>query len=286
MLAFLFPMKRVIGVLIGLFVFMLLLGLGCADRIAQNMLFHPRKFDHDLSTDTYWEVTFQNSKNQTLHGVYFPYQKINKHELPIATILYSHGNGENVSQLLGWADQMRTRFRCNVLVYDYAGYGKSEGKPTASGILDDGLAAKNFLIHQKGIPSDQIIQYGFSLGGAVAIDLASKYDSKALIVESSFTSLGDMGRLKLPFFPAEFFLWEQLSSIDKIGNVRSPVFISHGRADQVIPFSQGERLFEAANEPKTFFVPPEGWDHHSAPHTEEHHEAMRRFIEALRTEEL
>jgi fermentation-respiration switch protein FrsA (DUF1100 family) len=279
--AFPFLMQRVVSFLIVLAVFLLLLGLGCADRLARVALFHPSKYTQNLSTATSWEVQFQNSKKQTLHGCYFPYQKIDSHGSPAGTILYSHGNGENVSHLLDFADQMRSDFRCNVLIFDYAGYGKSEGKPTAPGILDDGLAALTYLNQQEGIPVNQIIVYGFSLGGSVVVDLASKYEVKALIVESSFTSLGEMGRKMFPILPAEYFLWEQLSSIKKISHVRCPVFISHGRADQVIPFSQGQRLFEAANEPKTFFIPPEGFDDHSAPHSQEHNEALRQFIGSL-----
>jgi fermentation-respiration switch protein FrsA (DUF1100 family) len=276
-----FYMKQVLYCLIGLFIVLILLGCGGADRIARVMIFHPHRYTENLSTETFWEVRFPNSKKQMIHGCYFPYHKINPHEPPIGTILYCHGNGENVSQLLNWAGKMRSDFRCNVLIFDYAGYGKSEGKPTAPGILDDGRAAMIYLEQQEGIPTHQIILYGFSLGGSVAIDLASKHEVKALIVESSFTSLGEMGRKIFPFFPAEYLLREQLSSIKKIGNVRCPVFLSHGRADHVVPFSQGERLFEAANEPKTFYIPPEGLDYHSAPHSEEHHEALRQFIATL-----
>jgi len=268
-------------ILVGLAIVLILLGLGCADRLVRVALFHPWGYTHELVGETFQEVWFQNSKKQTLHGCYFPYQAIDAHGMPVGTILYSHGNGENVSQLLDWADKMRSEFRCNVLVYDYAGYGKSEGKPTAPGVLDDGLAALNYLNQQEGIPIDQIIVWGFSLGGSVSVDLASKHEVKALIVESSFTSLAEMSRVVVPFLPAEYLLWEQLSSIKKIANVRCPVFISHGRADRTIPFSQGERLFEAANEPKTFFVPPEGFDHHGAPHSQEHSEALRRFFDSL-----
>jgi hypothetical protein len=276
-----FLIRRVVAILVVLAVLLLVLGLGCADRLVRVALFHPWKYTHELRGETFREVWFTNSKNQKLHGCYFPYREINPLEDPVGTILYIHGNGENVSQLLNWAEKMRVEFRCNVLVFDYAGYGKSEGKPTAPGVLDDGHAALTFLKEQEGIPTDQIIPWGFSLGGSVAVDLASKHDVKALIIESSFTSLADMSRVVIPFFPAEYLLWEPLSSITKIGNVRCPVFISHGRADRTIPFSQGERLFEAANEPKTFFIPPEGFDHHSAPHSPEHSEALREFFNSL-----
>jgi fermentation-respiration switch protein FrsA (DUF1100 family) len=268
-------------VLIGLAIVLLLFGLGCADRLVSVALFHPWRYTHALQGESFREVWFQNSKKQKLHGCYFPYRDIAPDDTLIGTILYIHGNGENVSQLLNWADQMRSEYRCNVLVFDYAGYGKSEGKPTAPGVLDDGLAALTFLNQQEGIPTDQVIVWGFSLGGSVAVDLASKHEVKALIVESSFTSLADMSRVVVPFSPAQYFLWEQLASIKKIGNVRCPVFISHGRADQTIPFSQGERLFESANEPKTFFIPPVGYDSHGSPHSEEHSKALRQFYNSL-----
>ena len=276
-----FLTQRVIAILVALAIFLLLLGLGCADRLARVALFHPQKFAQELQGETFRSVWFKNSKKEKLHGCFFPYRQIDSEGTPIGTILYIHGNAENVSQLLDWADKMRSRFRCNVLVFDYAGYGKSEGTPTAPGVLGDGRAALMFLNQQEGIPTNQIIVWGLSLGGSVAVDLASNHEVKALIVESSFTSLAEMSRAVLPFLPAEYLLWEQLSSIKKIGNVRCPVFISHGRADRTIPFSQGERLFEAANEPKTFFIPPEGLDHHCAPHSPEHSEALRQFFHLL-----
>jgi len=273
--------QRVVTIFAAVAVVLLILSLGCADRLARHMLFYPRTFTHELRGETFREVWFLNSNGERLHGVFFPYQDINPHGTPVGTILYIHGNAGDVSQMLGWADQMRSQFQCNVLIFSYAGYGKSEGRPTAPGILDDGLAALTFLNEQEGIPTDHIIVWGLSLGGAVAVDLASNHEVKALIVESSFTSLADMGRVVIPFLPARLLLWEQLSSIDKIGNVRSPVFISHGRSDRTIPFSQGQRLFEAANEPKTFFIPPPGYDHHSARHSQEHRDALREFFDSL-----
>ena len=280
----LFKQVKTSSLLIGLLLVLLLLCAGGADWLARVMLFHPSKYTHNLSGATFEEIQFQNSKKQTICGVYFPYSKINAHDLPVGTILYSHGNGENVSHLVDWAEQMRRDFRCNVLVFDYAGYGKSEGTPTAPGVLNDGLAALTYLNQKEEIPTNQIILYGFSLGGSVTIDLASKHEVKALIVESSFTSLGDMGRNMLSFLPAEYLLREQLASIKKIGKVRCPVFISHGRADHVIPFSQGERLFEAANEPKTFYIPKPGVDYHSAPYSAEHLDKLREFIDRFTTD--
>jgi fermentation-respiration switch protein FrsA (DUF1100 family) len=252
-----------------------------ADSIAGQLLFHPSRYTKDISTETYWEVSFSNRRKETLVGCYFPYNKIAPDETAAGTILYCHGNGENCSALLDFGNEIRRQFRCNVLIFDYAGYGKSEGKPTARGILDDGRAARDWLVKQEGITNDQIIVYGFSLGGSVAVDIAAKDGARALIVESSFTSLGDMGQHLLPILPANYLLWERLASVKKIGQYHGHVFISHGQADKTIPFRQGKKLFDAANEPKTFYIPPQDYDYHAAPHCSEHREKLRQFIASL-----
>ena len=254
--------------------------IGCqTDRIAWSLLFHPPKHPKG-----YWEsqpascedVRFVNARNETLHGWYFPFDGTAK-----AVILYCHGNAENVSFLGGVAGELRQRLQSSILVFDYAGYGKSEGSPSASGILEDGRAARRWLAERNGIPESEIVVYGQSLGGAVAVDLAAKDEARAMIVESSFTSLGDMGRLMFPLLPVNGLLKENLASIKKIGHFYGPVFISHGKADSVVPFGQGKRLFKAANEPKTFYVPISGVDYHSAPLSSEHLEKLREFIEEL-----
>jgi fermentation-respiration switch protein FrsA (DUF1100 family) len=262
--------------------------VGCqADFVARGFLFHPLKFpggDWNISRkmeNVSTEVSFYNTKKQLLNGRYFEYQKIVPDDTAQGSILYCHGNAENISNLNDFAFQISRDFRCNVLIFDYAGYGKSEGEPTARGILDDGLNARNWLAARDGIAQDKVIVYGQSLGGSVVIDIAAEGGARGLIVESSFTSLGDMGRVLFPILPANYLLRERLASVEKIGKVNCPVFISHGKPDKVIPFAQGKRLFENANEPKTFYVPPSGCDYHSAPHCEEHRQKLKEFINKL-----
>ncbi|GHT10626.1 phospholipase [Planctomycetales bacterium] len=273
-------MKIVIYLCLGLLLSVICF-IGCIDSIARKIVFHPRRYTKNLSTDTYREVSFQNRRNETLFGCYFPYNTVAPDKMAAGTILYCHGNGENCSALLNFGNELRSEFRCNVLIFDYAGYGKSEGKPTARGILDDGRAARDWLVKEEKITNEQIIVYGFSLGGSVAVDIAAKDGARALIVESSFTSLGDMGQHLLPFLPANYLLRERLASVEKIGKYHGYVFISHGQSDKTIPFQQGKQLFDAANEPKTFYIPPQDYDHHSAPHCSEHQEKLRQFIDSL-----
>ncbi|MDR1964604.1 MAG: alpha/beta hydrolase [Planctomycetaceae bacterium] len=263
--------------------------IGChADFVARKLTFHPAKYPignwdvvkgsavYDVSE----EVRFPNSRHQMLVGRYFDYTKMVTGDTARGSVLYCHGNAGNISHLTDWAFQLSRDLRCHVFVFDYAGYGKSEGEATASGILDDGRAARNWLAEHDGIPNDNVILYGQSLGGSVAVDIAAKDGARALIVESSFTSLGDMGQRLLPFLPVHWLLREQLASIDKISQFHNPVFISHGQADQTIPFSQGQRLFDAANEPKTFYIPPPCYDYHSAPHCQEHRQQLRTLIDS------
>lgn len=265
--------------------------VGChADFVAHGIIFHPPRYtldsedaqiEQDPKNEKYSVVSFQNRKGDHLVGLYFAFNRIDKTNPPKGSILYCHGNGCNITDVIHIALQLRQDLHCNVLIFDYAGYGRSGGRPSTPGILEDGRSARDWLAKHDGIDKDQVIVYGQSLGGSVAIDLAAQDGARALVVESSFTSLGDMGRRMLPFLPLNWMLKERLASVEKIGNFHNPVFISHGKTDTVIPFSQGRRLFEAANEPKTFFVAPNDLGYHSAPHSREHREKLREFINSL-----
>ncbi|MDR1486249.1 MAG: alpha/beta hydrolase [Planctomycetaceae bacterium] len=262
--------------------------VGCqADFVARQLLFHPTKYpkgNWEILDDAKYvsmEVNFRNEKDQLLVGRYFSYQKIVENDTARGSVLYCHGNAINISHMTDFALRLSRDLRCNVLIFDYAGYGKSSGEPTATGILGDGRAARDWLAAFDGIDRERVIVYGQSLGGSVAVDIAAIDGARGLIVESSFTSIGDMGRKLLPLLPANYLLRERLASIDKIGNVNCPVFISHGKADNVIPFTQGQRLFNAAKEPKTFFIPQLGNDYHSAPHSKEHRKKLKEFVETI-----
>lgn len=162
------------------------------------------------------------------------------------TILFSHGNAEDI----GINDSFATRVRdlgFNVLAYDYRGYGTSDGSPSEANTYADIDAAYEYLISQKGIASNKIILHGRSLGGAVAVDLASRKAVAGLILESTFTTAFRVitRYAVLPF--------DKFKSLDKISSVTCPVLIIHGTNDWTIPMYHGERLFEAANEPKSAF---------------------------------
>ena len=166
--------------------------------------------------------------------------------------LWFHGNAENIVDGL---ERLRlySRLGINALAVDYRGYGKSEGSPNEIGVYRDADAAYDYLIQERHIQPKNIIVFGHSLGGAVAIDLASRRECGGLIVQSSFTSMKDMGRrfFRIPLF--EYIPKSKFDSLAKIRRVRAPILIVHGSRDEVVPFSMGQRLFQAAPEPKFFF---------------------------------
>jgi len=159
------------------------------------------------------------------------------------TILFSHGNAEDI----GFSDSISDDFVKKgfaVLVYDYRGYGTSEGKPTEENAYQDIDAAYEYLTNELKIPPEKVIAHGRSLGGAVAVDLASRKKVGGLIVESSFVSAFRF-LTKYPLTP-----FDKFRNLAKIKNVRSPVLFIHGQKDELIPIWHSEKLFAEANEPK------------------------------------
>lgn len=166
---------------------------------------------------------------------------------PLATytILFAHGNGEDLGQARPFLQRLR-RAGYGVFSYDYRGYGTSEGQARESTAYTDIEAIYEYLATQLAIPAERLIVYGYSIGGAIAIHLAARRSVAALVAQSTFTTAF---RTVLPFPVLPF---EKFPSIDKIPQVECPVLIIHGTADEAIPFAHGKRLFAAAPEPKGF----------------------------------
>jgi len=173
--------------------------------------------------------------------------------------LWFHGNAENIGHGLEHLG-FYARLGVNVLAVDYRGYGKSEGSPNEAGVYRDADAAFDYLIRERHIQPKNIFVFGHSLGGAVAIDLASRRECGGLIVQSSFTSVRDIARRTFRIPLLEYIPKSQFNSLAKIRQIRAPILILHGTRDETVPYSMGQRLFAAAPEPKCFF-PIEGAGH-------------------------
>ncbi|HJR08814.1 MAG TPA: alpha/beta hydrolase [Pyrinomonadaceae bacterium] len=190
------------------------------------------------------------------------------------TLLFLHGNAGNISHRYDIIEGL-VKLPVNVFIVDYRGYGKSEGSPSEQGLYADARAAWDYLTTARGIPSANIVIFGESLGGAVAIDLASKVQACGLIVQSSFTSIADMAAEVLPMVP-RFMIRTKMDSLSKIADVSCPKLFVHSEADDIIPYKLGRRLFDAAHAPKQFY------DIKNAPHNLTFDLGGAAFYEELR----
>ena len=172
------------------------------------------------------------------------------------TILFCHGNAGDIGDRVG---SVRTfhDLGFNILVFDYRGYGTSTGRPTEKGTYLDVRAAWDYLTVQRAIQPGRIAVFGRSLGGSVASWMAAQEEPAALIIESTFTSASDMAARMFPFLPVRWLTRFRYDTLARIKDIHCPVLVAHGRQDEMIPFSHGERIFAAANEPKAF-VPING----------------------------
>ncbi|HYT91809.1 MAG TPA: alpha/beta hydrolase [Gemmataceae bacterium] len=177
-------------------------------------------------------------------------------------LLYCHGNAGNLSHRGGTMGLMRHHLGESVLIFDYPGYGKSAGSPSEAGCYAAADAAYDWLTKVQQIPAEKIVIYGGSLGGGVAVDLASRREHRALILCKTFTSMPDVGAGLYPWLPVRWLMRNRFESATKIATCKRPVFIAHGTADELIPFSHGQRLYQVANDPKHFFR-MEGIGHNS-----------------------
>lgn len=220
-----------------LFTLYILIGVFAYFR-ADEMIFQPQKlnFKDDASI-----IKLNTPTDEKISAKFF------KNEKADFTILFSHGNAEDIFTSTPFFQEL-SKAGFNVLAYDYRGYGTSDGKPSEKNAYEDIETAYNYLINEQKIAPEKIIIHGRSLGGAVSIDLAARKKCGALIVESSFVSAFRV-MTRIPIFP-----FDKFESIHKIGSVKCPALFIHGTNDSLIPFRHGEKLFMAANEPKTFYA--------------------------------
>jgi fermentation-respiration switch protein FrsA (DUF1100 family) len=175
-------------------------------------------------------------------------------------LLYCHGNAGNLSQRNGSIAGLQQVLKESVLIFDYPGYGKSKGRPSEAGCYAAADAVYAWLVGGRKIPPERILIYGGSLGGGVAVDLASRKPHRALILVKTFTTMPDVGGGLYPWLPVRWLMRNRFDNLAKIGKCTRPVFIAHGTTDRLVPYGLGERLFAAANEPKYFFR-MDGVDH-------------------------
>jgi fermentation-respiration switch protein FrsA (DUF1100 family) len=218
--------------------------------IENRFVFYPQS-SFDLTPEElrleYKDVYFNSGDGNSLHGWFFPLQTGG----PV--ILFFHGNAGNISHRLENV-RLLTERNLQVFIFDYRGYGKSTGNPSEKGIYVDGQAAYDYLVEKEHISPGNIVLFGRSLGGAVAIETALNRDARSIIVESAFASIKDMAKTTFPFNFLSSILPSHYDNLNKISEIGVPKLIMHGEEDEIVPFSMGKRLFEAAREPKFFYT--------------------------------
>lgn len=196
-------------------------------------------------------------------------------------VLYCHGNAGNLSHRGSSIVGLREKLGESVLIFDYPGYGRSGGKPTEAGCYAAADAAYDWLVERQKVRPENIILYGGSLGGGVAVDLASRKPHRAVVLLNTFTSLPDVGSSIYPWLPVRWLMRNRFDNLGKIAKCTRPVFVVHAECDELVPFSHGERLFQACPGPKRFLAVPGG--DHNCNLPEDFYPALRAFLEQSET---
>jgi fermentation-respiration switch protein FrsA (DUF1100 family) len=203
-------------------------------------------------------VTFETDDGIRLRGWFVP-----SRQTPARfTLVVFNGNAGNRAYRAELARAFREH-GLSVLLFDYRGYGGSDGRPTEEGLASDARAARAYLATRADVDERRVAYFGESLGAAVAVRLAVEHPPQALVLRSPFTSLADVGRVHYPFLPVRWLLRDRFASLDRIAWVHGPVLVIAGARDSIVPAEQSRRLYSAAPGPKTLVV-IEGADHNDA----------------------
>ena len=218
--------------------------------IDRNFVFFPEK--RIAATPENWGLDFENVYFTTadgvrLHGWFVPGQSE-------VTWLWFHGNAGNISHRLENLSLLRDHLGVSVFLFDYRGYGRSDGRVSEEGTYRDAEAALSYLWSHRDVDPEKIVLFGRSLGCAVAVDLASRHQAYALILESPFTSISDMAKRAIPLLPIGVLLRTKYDTLSKIGGIAGPLLILHGGQDEVVPIELGlQRLQKATSGLQTTF---------------------------------
>ena len=203
----------------------------------RKLLYHPSENNYldETQLNHTIEKTFIQS-NEKLVSWYF------KKNPKFKTILFFHGNAGKLDNRVYKLNEL-SKLELNYLIVAYRGFSGNAGKPTESGLYEDANFAKIWL-NKNGVRDKDIIIYGESLGTAVAIDLASRYNFSGIILESPFTSMLDLAQKYYPIFPVKLILKDRYESRKKLNDIKSPVLVMHGKKDKIVPFYMGEQILE------------------------------------------
>lgn len=251
-----------------------------------KLIFFPDSYIESTPQDyglDYQDVWLSLGKDR-VHGWWIPTAQASK-----PTLLYLHGNGSNNGDLTQIAAILH-QLQVSVLLIDYRGYGKSSPVfPNETRVYEDAEAAWQYLTQERKIKPQQIFVYGQSLGGAIAIELATKHpDLAGLITEGTFTSIQDLASLMpvIKLFPLDLLVTQRFDSITKIKSLQTPILILHGTGDRTIPLFMAKKLYSAAPEPKQLEIFHQA-GHNNLPelNQQKYLLILRQFIQTMNNEQ-
>jgi len=222
----------------------------------------------------YDAVNIKLDDKRNITGWYLPHPEAEK------TVLFFHGNGGNISHR-GNSLTIFHKLKLNILIIDYPGYGESEGTPSEKSLYQSANAAWQYLILDKKINPKNIIIFGRSLGGAVAVDLASRVKAGGVVLESTFSSVRDVVDVAFPILSYFIYLRYPFDSFNKIKKVSAPVLVIHSLDDRVIPYMTGQKLFSAVKSEKKFLKIEGGHNEGFMQSIKPYMRTLRSFIDSL-----
>jgi hypothetical protein len=240
----------------------------------RNLLYHPNEnnYSEDKISVDIENVRIKTSDNIELLGWYHE-----KNLKDFKTLIFFHGNAGSLENRIHKLNHFRD-MNINFLIIAWRGFSGNNGNPSEQGLYEDGKSAIDWLI-KKGVSEKNLILYGESLGTGVATHLAQNKNFAGVILETPFTSMIDAAKKFYPYIPVKLLLKDKFENYKKIKNINSPILIMHGEADQLVPFSMGEKIYEIANEPKYSYFTK--YDNHMMEYDENLVLALKSFFKSL-----
>lgn len=243
-------MLKLLGLTAGAMLLGYLLALAWVYVTQSRHVYRPRR-DIGSTPDAYGyayeEVTLRSADGTALWAWFVPNPETRR------VLMFCHGNTRNISHCMDSVELFQ-RLGFGVFLFDYRGYGRSEGRPSEQGTYLDVQAAWEYLLRERGLAPGDIVVLGRSLGGAIASWLAARHAPRALVLESAFTSLPDVAAHRHPWFPAQALVRYRYPVAEHVPMLRCPLLIVHSRDDEIVPFRHAERLFELAPGPRELLV--------------------------------
>jgi len=240
----------------------------------RSLLYHP--LENNYSSDKIL-VSIKKVKIKTNDGLELISWYHKKNIKNIKTILFLHGNAGSLENRIHKINHFKD-MNINFLIIAWRGFSANPGKPNEKGLYEDAESAVRWL-KSLGVPEEDIIIYGESLGTGIALEIAQNKNFSGVILESPFTSMIDVGKDKYPYLPVRFLLKDKYESNKKIKNIKCPILIMHGKVDKVVPFYMGQKMYDLANQPKYSYFSE--YDNHMMEYNKNLLNRLKQFINSL-----